>query len=92
MKYYIAIPTYNGGEIWKSAASSIKKNAPDNCFVQVIDSSSKDDTVSVAQNAGFDVFTISSADFNHGGTRNLAVEKNIAHYDIVIFLTQDGLC
>lgn len=91
MKYYIAIPTYNGGEIWKSAASSIKKNAPDNCFVQVIDSSSKDDTVSVAQNAGFDVFTISSADFNHGGTRNLAVEKNIAHYDIVIFLTQDAV-
>lgn len=89
MKYYIAIPTYNGGDIWKLAAYNIKKNAPEHCFVQVIDSSSKDDTVSIAKDAGFDVLTIPSAKFNHGGTRNFAVEKHLTQYDVVIFLTQD---
>ncbi|EOF9277558.1 glycosyltransferase family 2 protein [Klebsiella pneumoniae] len=91
MKYFIAIPTYNGGEIWKSAVINIKKYVPQDCFVQVIDSSSQDDTVAIAINAGFDVLTIASVDFNHGGTRNLAVEKNITQYDIVIFLTQDAI-
>ncbi|MCL7653528.1 rhamnosyltransferase, partial [Klebsiella pneumoniae] len=35
MKYFIAIPTYNGGEIWKSAVINIKKYVPQDCFVQV---------------------------------------------------------
>lgn len=91
MKYYIAIPTYNGGEIWKSAVANIKKYAPADLFVHVIDSSSKDDTVAVAVKAGFNVLTIAGSDFNHGGTRNQAVEKYIADYDVVIFLTQDAI-
>lgn len=91
MKYYIAIPTYNGGEVWENAIYNIIKYAPPNTFVQVIDSSSKDNTVSAALNVGFDVLTIASGEFNHGGTRNLAVEKHIADYDIVIFLTQDAI-
>lgn len=91
MKYYIAIPTYNGGKVWKAAISNIIKYMPQDSFVQVIDSSSKDNTISDAESAGFDVFTISSDSFNHGGTRNLAVEKHISQYDIVIFLTQDAI-
>lgn len=91
MKYYIAIPTYNGGEVWKTAICNIKKYAPPDIFVQVIDSSSKDSTVSDGLDAGFDVLTIASGEFNHGGTRNMAVKKHIADYDIVIFLTQDAI-
>lgn len=91
MKYYIAIPTYNGGKIWKSAVANIKRYAPADLFVHVIDSSSKDDTVAIAVKAGFDVLAIAGSDFNHGGTRNQAVEKYIADYDVVIFLTQDAI-
>ncbi|HCT3871633.1 TPA: glycosyltransferase family 2 protein [Klebsiella michiganensis] len=91
MKYYIAIPTYNGGEIWKLAVANIQKYAPADLFVHVIDSTSKDDTVSTAEKAGFDVLTIAGKDFNHGGTRNQAVEKFIENYDVVIFLTQDAI-
>ena len=91
MKYYIAIPTYNGGEIWRSAVANIQKYAPANLFVHVIDSTSKDDTVAIAEKAGFDVLTIAGSDFNHGGTRNQAVEKYIDNYDVVIFLTQDAI-
>ncbi|EJD6309417.1 TPA: glycosyltransferase family 2 protein [Raoultella ornithinolytica] len=91
MRYYVAIPTYNGGEIWKTVVENIKKYAPADLFVHVIDSTSKDDTVSVADKSGFDVLTIAGKDFNHGGTRNQAVEKYIDLYDIVIFLTQDAI-
>ncbi|HFP9387039.1 TPA: glycosyltransferase family 2 protein [Raoultella planticola] len=91
MKYYIAIPTYNGGEIWKESVASIKKNASPNLFVHIIDSTSKDDTVAIAEQAGFDVLTIAGSDFNHGGTRNQAVEKYLDKYDVVIFLTQDAI-
>ncbi|KFD08379.1 glycosyltransferase family 2 protein, partial [Raoultella planticola] len=87
----VAIPTYNGGEIWKTVVENIKKYAPADLFVHVIDSTSKDDTVSVADKSGFDVLTIAGKDFNHGGTRNQAVEKYIDLYDIVIFLTQDAI-
>lgn len=91
MKYYIAIPTYNGGKIWEQAVVSIKENAPADLFVHVIDSSSKDNTVAIAEQSGFDVLTIAGNDFNHGGTRNRAVEKYMDHYDVVIFLTQDAI-
>ncbi|MEK0205832.1 glycosyltransferase [Klebsiella michiganensis] len=91
MKFYIAIPTYNGGKVWQTAASKIKKYAPPNTFIQVIDSSSSDNTVSVAISNGFDVLTIPGNEFNHGGTRNLAVKKFKDDYDVVIFLTQDAI-
>ncbi|HEC2597211.1 glycosyltransferase family 2 protein [Raoultella ornithinolytica] len=91
MRYYIAIPTYNGGKVWKESVASIKKNASPNLFVHIIDSTSKDDTVAIAELAGFDVLTIAGSDFNHGGTRNQAVEKYLDKYDVVIFLTQDAI-
>ncbi|CAM4362744.1 glycosyltransferase family 2 protein [Pluralibacter gergoviae] len=91
MKFFIAIPTYNGGDIWRETVINIKKNAPKNTFVQVIDSGSKDETVAVATKAGFDVISITSEDFNHGDTRNKVVFNNINQFDIVIFLTQDAI-
>ncbi|ENR6058145.1 glycosyltransferase family 2 protein, partial [Klebsiella pneumoniae] len=91
MKYYVAIPTYNGGELWKTTVFSIKKNTPKETLVQVIDSSSTDGTDSVALNAGFELLSIPGRDFNHGGTRNLAVEMHHGQYELVIFLTQDAI-
>lgn len=91
MRFFIAIPTYNGGELWEKTASNIKKFAPNETFVQVIDSGSKDNTVDIAIKAGFNVINIDSGDFNHGGTRNQAVNEHIDEYDIVVFLTQDAV-
>ncbi|HBR6961995.1 glycosyltransferase family A protein [Klebsiella aerogenes] len=91
MKYYIAIPTYNGGELWQQVVDNLRKNVPENLLVQVIDSSSKDNTPQIAEEAGFDLLTIAGHDFNHGGTRNLAVERVNNQYDVVIFLTQDAI-
>ncbi|KAA5900663.1 glycosyltransferase family 2 protein, partial [Klebsiella pneumoniae] len=59
MKYYIAIPTYNGGDIWREVVSNIKKYSTDELFVHVIDSGSVDSTKLIAEEAGFDVTCIS---------------------------------
>ena len=56
----------------------------------VIDSSSTDDTVATAKAAGFEVKEISRADFNHGGTRQWAVES-LGDCEILVFLTQDAI-
>lgn len=91
MKFFIAIPTYNGGQIWQQTVNSIKKYAPRNTFVQIIDSGSSDNTVELARNADFDVINITSNEFNHGGTRNQLVYENSKEFDVVIFLTQDAI-
>ncbi|ORZ57380.1 hypothetical protein BS595_30305, partial [Klebsiella pneumoniae] len=60
MKYYIAIPTYNGGDILREVVSNIKKYSTDELFVLVIDSVSVDSTKLLAVYAGFDFTCISS--------------------------------
>lgn len=91
MNYFIAIPVYNGGDVWKECVANLKKYAPQNMHVQVIDSSSKDNSAEIATAAGFELLTISSTEFNHGGTRNHAVEMQTSDYDVVVFLTQDAI-
>lgn len=91
MRYFIVIPTYNGGDVWEECAKNIRDYSPKNTPVYVIDSGSIDRTISVSDKYGFEHVSIKSLDFNHGGTRNLAVENNIENYDYVIFLTQDAI-
>ena len=90
LKIGIAVVTYNGGEIWEKAAQAIHLNCQPGTDVVVVDSQSKDNTQAVAQQYGFIVHEIQQHDFNHGGTRNLAMD--IFHdKDYVIFLTQDAI-
>lgn len=91
MRFFIAIPTYNGNLIWHDVVREIKRNAPENTAVKIIDSGSKDGTDQIAIEMGFDVKYISSSDFNHGGTRNKFVSDDSECNDIVIFLTQDAI-
>lgn len=86
----VIVPTYNGGEVWRKAAGSLSEQKGICCLVCVVDSSSIDDTKTVAEDYKFSVFKIEPIDFNHGGTRNLAVSL-IEKTDIVIFLTQDAI-
>lgn len=90
MKLFLAVPTYNGGEVWRQVAENINKYSPDT-RVQVIDSGSCDATARVATEAGFQLEMISSLDFNHGGTRNQAIALQADDFDVVVFLTQDAI-
>ncbi|MEO0002380.1 MAG: hypothetical protein RLZZ22_72, partial [Pseudomonadota bacterium] len=55
----------------------------------IVDSSSKDGTLELARERVSNVTVIPSAEFNHGGTRQLMVDKNPG-YDIYVYLTQDA--
>lgn len=57
--------------------------------VHLIDSSSEDDTVTKARQAGWLVKSIPRTEFGHGRTRNLAARE--VSNDIVVFLSQDVL-
>lgn len=52
MKYFIAIPTFNGGILWKNVAKAIREYSPQDILVQVIDSGSTDKTVDYAKDQG----------------------------------------
>lgn len=90
MNVALIVPTYQAGKMWEQwlhmlSMQSLKPNQ-----IVMIDSSSTDDTVVNARKYGLNPIIISPADFNHGGTRNQAV-NTLTSCDVVVFLTQDSL-
>jgi len=90
MKFSIIVPTLNAGDSWGSWIESIKSQSLTPNTILVIDSGSVDDTVKLANEAGFNVKVLLPGTFNHGGTRKLAALQ-CQHHDVVIFLTQDAI-
>ena len=89
-KIEIVIPTFNGGRKFIQVAEMLQKQIGIKSEdVLIIDSSSSDQTVAVAENAGFRVMCIDKSDFGHGRTRRMAVEQSQAEY--IVFLTQDAI-
>ena len=86
----VIVPTLNAGSAWSGWISALLATGVSIKDVYVIDSGSIDDTVLQAGNAGFNIKQINPEAFNHGGTRQMAVES-LAKYDNVIFLTQDAI-
>ena len=89
-KIEVVIPTYNGGKKFCQVAEMLKQQVgitPND--VLIIDSSSSDQTVQVARNAGFRVQIINKKDFGHGKTRRMAAEQSTAEY--IVFMTQDAI-
>ncbi|HHS9880254.1 glycosyltransferase family 2 protein [Klebsiella aerogenes] len=92
MKSLLIVPTYNGGDVWGKTAKRVSELLSSRISdVYIIDSESKDNTATIAKAYGFNVDVISANEFNHGGTRNKAVNKNSEGYEIAIFLTQDAI-
>jgi rhamnosyltransferase len=92
VKIAIIVPTYNAGNLWQDWLTRMEcQQGVMPSQVLVIDSSSNDQTVVLAQQAGFQTCVISKKDFNHGGTRQLAVSLLPEDTDVVVFLTQDAL-
>ena len=94
--YWVIVPTYNPGqECWLQWIAALKTQVPPPKQVFVVDSSSQDGTPSISKSEGFQVFTVNPAQFNHGGTRQWALEQAIASStaqpEFVVYLTQDAL-
>lgn len=57
----------------------------------IVDSGSSGDEVKESEALGFEIIKIPKADFNHGGTRQKAIEHLQRSCDIAIVLTQDAI-
>ena len=89
MTYGLIIPTLNAGEQFKTLLEQLATQSLTTKKL-IVDSESTDNTVKLAKSFGIEVLTIPRKTFNHGATRQLALEK-ILPLDVVIFLTQDVL-
>lgn len=85
----IIIPTLNAAGGLRELLSMLSNQSVQACEIIVIDSSSDDLTVEIAQQGGCKVEIISSEEFGHGKTRNRAV--GLGHGEILVFMTQDAL-
>lgn len=82
------IPTYNGRrDLERLLDSLLHQNAVFDTLI--VDSSSTDGTGELAQARCANVLVIDSKDFNHGGTRQMMVER-FPDYDVYVYLTQDA--
>lgn len=86
----LVIPTKNGGELFKWVVAGLQQQARwrDVEFI-IVDSQSNDDTVETARAAGAKCYSIPAADFNHGATRDFAVDQ--ASTDHIVLTVQDAI-
>lgn len=90
MRANVYIPTLNGGPHFMSLLDALAKQTASIAQYVVIDSGSTDGTVEAARANGFTVMGLGGARFDHGGTRQLAIDT-YPQADIYIFLTQDAI-
>jgi len=87
LKCGLIIPTLNAGKNFEKLLQQINSQTLQTEKL-IVDSESTDGTPELAQKFGFEVLTIQRKKFNHGATRQLALEK-LLPLDVIIFLTQD---
>ena len=92
MNYGLIIPTLNAGEQFKKLLSQLAAQTLSTKKL-IVDSESTDSTARLAKNFGLEVLTIPRKNFNHGATRQFALEHLLKKFplDVIIFLTQDVL-
>ena len=89
MKFGLIIPTLNAGAQFEKLLTQLAaQTLPMKKLI--VDSESTDGTARFAKNFGLEVLSIPRKSFNHGATRQFALEK-ILPLDVIIFLTQDIL-
>jgi rhamnosyltransferase len=87
----IIIPVRNGGERWREAAAALHDAVENPSIVAVVDSSSTDGSDTVAESLGFEVQRIDPRTFNHGRTRQTAVDRFCQGKEFALFLTHDAV-
>ena len=88
MSISVIIPTYNAGSYLPKLLDTLSNQSVEFELI-IIDSSSSDDTISIAKEYTDHIITIPQEEFDHGGTRTKA--GKIARGEILVFLTQDAL-
>jgi rhamnosyltransferase len=86
----VIVPTCNAGKSWASLARGLNLQGLNAGQVLIVDSRSEDGTADLARAEGYQVLEIEQNDFNHGGTRQRAVEF-VPWASVVVYLTQDAI-
>jgi rhamnosyltransferase len=86
----VIIPTYNAGKYWSQLSAGLRMQGLPPKQVLIVDSSSEDRTGELARGEGYQLLTIERGDFNHGGTRQLAL-ASVPWASVVVYLTQDAI-
>lgn len=86
----VVVLTRNAGRLWAEWIAAIQQQTVIAGRYLVIDSQSDDATVALARAAEMDVVSIHPSQFNHGGTRQWAMEL-CPDAELLVFLTQDAL-
>lgn len=95
-QFWLLVPTFNPGvDAWTQWVHALQAQNCKPSQVIVVDSGSTDGTLELSQQAGFSVFHTRAKDFNHGGTRQWALEQALQLTtqppEFVVLLTQDAL-
>lgn len=85
----IIIPTWEASNSLPSLLASLVSQTVKDYELIVVDSSSEDNTIDIAESYNANVIIIRRSQFDHGATRTLATKE--AKGDIIIYLTQDAL-
>ena len=88
----LIIPTLDAGDQFKKLLAQLAaQTLPTKNLI--VDSESTDGTAQAAKNFGLEVVTIPRKNFNHGATRQFALNHLLKKFplDVIIFLTQDVL-
>jgi rhamnosyltransferase len=90
MRINLYLPTLNAGAKWPEVIAAINAQTATFSRRVIIDSGSTDGTLSPDYTRGFEIISIHKSQFDHGGTRQMAVER-YPDADIFVFLTQDAI-
>jgi len=89
MKVSIVIPTLNAGALFQEVLEAVRaQEFPDKVELVIVDSESEDGTWELSQRYADLCFQIPRIEFNHGQTRNLAIERSSG--ELIALLVQDA--
>jgi rhamnosyltransferase len=89
MKISVIIPTLNAEKQIAPLLQQLKGQTLPPDEILVVDSQSEDQTAKIAAENGARVIPILRKEFDHGGTRHMALQS--CSGDIVLFMTQDAI-
>jgi len=97
-QFGVIVPTYNPGlEAWAKWVQALQSQNCKPMQVVVVDSGSTDGSLDLSKQAGFTVLHTKAQDFNHGGTRQWALNQGFLNPEpspppeFIVFLTQDAI-
>lgn len=90
MTVALCIPTYNAGSSLDQQLPALREVRSFFGRILIVDSSSTDGTPDRFRAEGYEVLSIPGIEFDHGGTRQMAVNL-LGECEIVVFITQDAV-